>query len=136
MEQPFQTRAVVVPLDPTPAEEQLLRSYCSAARFAYNRTIGLVKENLDARSREREDGVGEGGLVLGARFGGGRGRRGVGVRGGAEDRAEEHRCLVARARQHRVGIGHEHRVERIECRLEWNVLVGGLNCHGGGSYVH
>jgi putative transposase len=63
VEQPFQTRAVVVPLDPTPAEEQLLRSYCSAARFAYNRTIGLVKENLDARSREREDGVGEGGLT-------------------------------------------------------------------------
>ncbi len=63
MEQPFQTRAVVVPLDPTPAQEQLLRSYCGAARFAYNWTIGLVKENLDARSREREDGIDEGDLT-------------------------------------------------------------------------
>ena len=59
MEQPFQTRAVVVPLDPTPAQQQLLRSYCGAARFAYNWTIGLVKENLDVRTQEREEGVSE-----------------------------------------------------------------------------
>ncbi len=52
-------RAVVVPLDPTPSQEQLLRSYCGAARFAYNWTIGLVKENLDVRTREREQGLGE-----------------------------------------------------------------------------
>jgi transposase len=59
VEQPFQTRAVVVPLDPTPAQQQLLRSYCGAARFAYNWTIGLVKENLDVRTQEREEGVSE-----------------------------------------------------------------------------
>jgi putative transposase len=63
VEQPFQTRAVLVPLDPTPAQEQLLRSYCGAARFAYNWTIGLVKENLDVRSREREDGIDEGNVT-------------------------------------------------------------------------
>jgi putative transposase len=57
MEQPYRTRAVVVPLDPTPAQAQLLRSYCGSARFAYNWTIGLVKENLDARYQERNDGV-------------------------------------------------------------------------------
>src|ERR1019366_2147572 len=59
MEQPYQTRALMVPLDPTPAQEQLLRTYCGAARFAYNWTIGLVKEDLDARTHEREEGVGE-----------------------------------------------------------------------------
>jgi putative transposase len=59
VEQPFQTRAVVVPLDPTPAQAQLLRSYCGSARFAYNWTIALVKENLDVRTSERERGVGE-----------------------------------------------------------------------------
>ena len=63
MEQTIQTRAVVVPLDPTPAQDQLLRSYCGSARFAYNWTIGKVKENLDARSREREEGVGESDLT-------------------------------------------------------------------------
>ena len=63
MEQPFQTRAAVVPLDPTPAQAQLLRSYCGAARFAYNWTIGLVKENLDVRSRERGGGFAEGNLT-------------------------------------------------------------------------
>jgi putative transposase len=59
VEQPYQTRAVVVPLDPTPAQAQLLRSYCGASRFAYNWTIALVKENLDVRSRERSNGVAE-----------------------------------------------------------------------------
>jgi len=59
MQQPYRTRAVVVPLDPTPAQAQLLRSYCGASRFAYNWTIARVQENLDVRSREREDGLGE-----------------------------------------------------------------------------
>jgi putative transposase len=52
-----------MPLDPTPAQAQLLRSYCGAARFAYNWTIGLVKENLDVRNRERAQGVGESDLT-------------------------------------------------------------------------
>ena len=51
MEQPFQTRAVVVPLDPTPAQAQLLRSYCGSARYAYNWIIGLVMKNLDVRTQ-------------------------------------------------------------------------------------
>jgi putative transposase len=57
MEQPYRTRAVVVPLDPSPSQEQLLRSYCGSARYAYNWTISRVKENLDVRSQERKDGV-------------------------------------------------------------------------------
>ena len=57
MELPYRTRAVVVPLNPTPAQAQLLRSYCGASRFAYNWTIARVKENLDTRSQERKDGV-------------------------------------------------------------------------------
>jgi putative transposase len=57
MEQPYRTRAVVVPLDPTPAQAQLLRSYCGASRYAYNWTIARVKENLDTRTQERKDGV-------------------------------------------------------------------------------
>jgi putative transposase len=57
MEQPYRTRAVVVPLDPTPAQERLLRSYCGASRFTYNWTIAQVKENLDTRTQERMDGV-------------------------------------------------------------------------------
>ena len=59
MEQPFQTRAVLVPLDTTPAQAQLLRSYCGSARFAYNWTIALGKENLEVRTHEREEGLGE-----------------------------------------------------------------------------
>jgi putative transposase len=54
---------VVVPIDPTPAQEQLLRSYCGSARYAYNWTIGLVKENLDVRSQERSSGFAEGDLT-------------------------------------------------------------------------
>jgi putative transposase len=63
VEQPYQTRAVVVPLDPTPAQAQLPRSYCGAARFAYNWTVALVQENLDVRSRERSSGVADGDLT-------------------------------------------------------------------------
>ena len=50
---------MVVPLDTTPAQAQLLRSYCGSARFAYNWTIALVKENLEVRTHEREEGLGE-----------------------------------------------------------------------------
>jgi putative transposase len=59
VEQPYRTRAVVVPLDPTPAQAQLLRSYCGASRFAYNWTIARVKENLEARSLEHTSGIEE-----------------------------------------------------------------------------
>jgi putative transposase len=50
-------RAVLVPLDPTPAQEQLLRSYCGASRFAYNWTVAVAKSNWDARIKERCEGV-------------------------------------------------------------------------------
>jgi putative transposase len=63
MEQPYRTRAFVVPLDPSPSQEQLLRSYCGAARFAYNWAIGTVAENLDVRSQERVGGIGESDLT-------------------------------------------------------------------------
>jgi putative transposase len=59
VEQPYRTRAVVVPLDPTPAQAQLLRSYCGSSRFAYNWAIAQVKENLDVRSHERAEGINE-----------------------------------------------------------------------------
>ena len=57
MDQPYRTRAVVVPLDPTPAQAQLLRSYCGASRFAYNWAIARVKENIETRSLERTSGI-------------------------------------------------------------------------------
>ena len=45
------TRAVVFALDPSPAQDRMLRSYCGAARFAYNWTIAEVTGNLAARCR-------------------------------------------------------------------------------------
>jgi putative transposase len=52
-------RAVLVPLDPTPAQEQLLRSYCGASRFAYNWAVAIAKENWDKRADERRAGIEE-----------------------------------------------------------------------------
>jgi putative transposase len=52
-------RGVVVPLDPTPAQEQLLRSYCGASRFAYNWTVAIAKNNRDKRREERRAGIEE-----------------------------------------------------------------------------
>ncbi|ORX15991.1 transposase [Mycolicibacterium wolinskyi] len=46
-------RAYRFALDPTPAQEQRLRSHCGAARFAYNHMLALVKANLDQRTAER-----------------------------------------------------------------------------------
>ena len=34
-----------------------MRSYCGASRFAYNWTIAQAKENLEARSQERQEGI-------------------------------------------------------------------------------
>jgi putative transposase len=59
MDRPYRMRAVLAPLDPTPAQEQLLRSYCGASRFAYNWTVAIVKENLDTRKKERRAGIDE-----------------------------------------------------------------------------
>ena len=63
MDQPYRMRAVLVPLDPTPAQEQLLRSYCGASRFAYNWTVAIAKANLDMRDEERLAGIDEGDLT-------------------------------------------------------------------------
>lgn len=57
------TRAVVFRLDPSPAQERLLRSYCGAARFAYNWVIEIVTDNLAARAGERESGVADADLT-------------------------------------------------------------------------
>jgi putative transposase len=48
---------VLVSLDPTPAQAELLRSYCGASRFAYNWTLATVKENLEKRAEERRTGI-------------------------------------------------------------------------------
>ena len=63
VDQPYRTRAVVVPLDPTPAQAQLLRSYCGASRFAYNWAVARVKKNLDTRAEERREGIAEADLT-------------------------------------------------------------------------
>jgi putative transposase len=55
----FFTRGVVVTLDPTPAQERLLRSYSGAARVAHNWAIAKVKDNLSTRAAERASGVAE-----------------------------------------------------------------------------
>ena len=48
-----------MPLDPTPAQAQLLRSYCGASRFAYNWTVAIAKENRNTRKEERQAGIDE-----------------------------------------------------------------------------
>lgn len=58
-EEGFVTRGVVVTLDPTPAQERLLRSYCGAARVAHNWAIARVKDNLSTRAAERASGMGD-----------------------------------------------------------------------------
>jgi putative transposase len=59
----YVTRAVVFTVNPSPAQERLLRSYCGAARFSYNWVIGEAIDNLTARAGEREAGVGEGSMT-------------------------------------------------------------------------
>ncbi len=44
-------------LDPTPAQEQRLRSHCGGARFAFNHMFAVVKKNLDQRAAERSYGM-------------------------------------------------------------------------------
>ena len=53
------TRAIVFPLDVSPSEARVLRSYCGARRFAYNWVLATVKTNSETRRAEREAGVGE-----------------------------------------------------------------------------
>lgn len=58
-ERGYITRGVVFALDPTPAQERLLGSYCGAARFAYNWAVSQIMQNLVLRAAEREAGVKE-----------------------------------------------------------------------------
>lgn len=53
------TKGMVFTLDPSPAEERLLWSYCGAARKAHNWVIGQVKSNLATRQVERAAGESE-----------------------------------------------------------------------------
>ena len=57
VEPTYLTRAVLVPLDPTPAQEELLLSYCGAARKAHNWVVDQVIMNLDTRREESKRGV-------------------------------------------------------------------------------
>jgi len=50
-------RAYTFALDPTPTQEERLRSHCGASRFALNHMLGLVKANLDQRAAERTYGL-------------------------------------------------------------------------------
>lgn len=59
----YVTRAVKFTLDPTPAQQRMLRSYCGAARFSFNWALGQVKDNLVIRAGEREAGVAEDALT-------------------------------------------------------------------------
>jgi putative transposase len=47
------TRAVVFMLDPSPAQERMLRNYLGAAGFGFNWALGQVKDNLAVRAAER-----------------------------------------------------------------------------------
>jgi putative transposase len=57
------TRAVVFTLDPSPAQERMLRNYLGAARFGFNWALGQVKDNLAVRAAERDAGVVEDNLT-------------------------------------------------------------------------
>ena len=46
-------------LDPTPAQEQALRSHCGAQRFAYNWGLARITANLAQRAAERSYGIPE-----------------------------------------------------------------------------
>src|ERR1035437_9287529 len=63
MDQLYRSRAVLVPLDPSPAQAQLLRSYCGASRFAYNWAVAVAKENKETRRKERRAGIEEADLT-------------------------------------------------------------------------
>jgi putative transposase len=46
-------------LDPTPAQEQALRSHCGAQRFAYNWGLARITATLAQRAAERSYGIPE-----------------------------------------------------------------------------
>ncbi|AOW95173.1 transposase [Rhodococcus sp. WMMA185] len=50
-------------LDPTPTQEEALRSHCGAQRFTYNWGLAVVKANLDQRAAERSYGIADADLT-------------------------------------------------------------------------
>ena len=60
----YVTRAVVFTVDPSPAQDRMLRNYCGAARFAYNWARKTIGDNLTVRAVERAAGVPEDRLTL------------------------------------------------------------------------
>lgn len=56
-------QAFVFALDPTPAQEESLRSHCGAQRFAYNWAIAAVRANLNQRDAERSYDIAESDLT-------------------------------------------------------------------------
>ena len=63
VDQHYRMRAALVPLDPSPAQAELLRSYCGASRFAYNWVVARAKETRDIRGEERRKGIDEADLT-------------------------------------------------------------------------
>ena len=57
------TRAVEITLDPSPSQEQWLRSYVGSMRAACNWAVAQVRDNLETRRVARERGVPEGDLT-------------------------------------------------------------------------
>ncbi|MFE3983422.1 IS607 family element RNA-guided endonuclease TnpB [Nocardia tengchongensis] len=56
-------QAYRVALDPTSAQERLLRSHCGAQRYAFNWGLALVRANLAQREAERSYGIADGELT-------------------------------------------------------------------------
>ena len=53
----FVTRAVVVELDVSAAQDRMLRNYCGAARFGFNWALDQVTADMRTRAEEVERGV-------------------------------------------------------------------------------
>src|ERR1039458_7004171 len=50
-------------LDPTPAQDRVLRSHCGGARFAFNWGLGRVNANIGQREAEKSYGITGDGLT-------------------------------------------------------------------------
>ena len=52
-------RAYRFALDPTPAQDAVLRSHCGGQRYAFNWGLALVRAVMDQRTAEASYGIGE-----------------------------------------------------------------------------
>ncbi|HEX4705000.1 MAG TPA: IS607 family element RNA-guided endonuclease TnpB [Pseudonocardiaceae bacterium] len=55
-------------LDPTPGQDEMLRSHCGAQRYAFNWGLGLIMANLGQREAERSYGVADADLTPSANW--------------------------------------------------------------------